>query len=253
VENRPPVTVVDFEAKSVASGSAESLSGSTAEVDKFCAPRVPVLRATRLDREISELYNEIKRMIARHTALPDDVSALATFWAISTWFKDILEVHPILVIAGLVHEASTLLILLQKLCYQPLLLAGFKRTDLTDFPGRTLLFAAPNFDNRSAALLGSLANPNFLLSVMGSVSKAAGPKAVYVGENSAIERIPYSVRIDVTVPPLAHDVVFRLAPEKIDDLQKRLLAYRTKNRNTLLRFLEFKPRGLALRVMKHSY
>jgi hypothetical protein len=56
-------TLAHYEAKSVASGSAENLSGSTAEV-KICTPRIPVPPATKPDCQTSELYSEIKRMIA---------------------------------------------------------------------------------------------------------------------------------------------------------------------------------------------
>jgi hypothetical protein len=56
-------TLAHSEAKSVASGSAENLSGSTVEV-KVCTPRIPVPPPTKPDCQTSELYSEIKRMIA---------------------------------------------------------------------------------------------------------------------------------------------------------------------------------------------
>ena len=56
-------TLAHFEAKSVASGSAENLSGSTAEV-KVCTPRISVPPPTKPDCQTSELCSEIKRMIA---------------------------------------------------------------------------------------------------------------------------------------------------------------------------------------------
>jgi len=56
-------TLAHFEAKSVASGSAENLSGSTAEV-KVCTTRIPVPPPTKPECQTSELYSEIKRMIA---------------------------------------------------------------------------------------------------------------------------------------------------------------------------------------------
>ena len=52
---------------------------------------------------------------------------------------------------------------LNDLCDSPILLAGFRRGDLKDLRGCTLLISEPNLDNRTAALLGNLTNRNFLL------------------------------------------------------------------------------------------
>ena len=113
--------------------------------------------------EMSELHTQIKRMIAGRTSLPDNVSAMVAFWAFSTWFEEAFPVLPRLVITGPAHEAMVVLRVLRDLCRTPTLLAGFRRADLKDLNGRTLLISEPNLDNRTAALLGNLTNRDFVL------------------------------------------------------------------------------------------
>ena len=129
LEGRSPAglvgpTLADFEAKSAASGSAENLSGSITEVNKDCTPRVSVLAPTKPDQQTSELYADIKRMIARSTFLPEGGSALVAFWAMSTWFRAVLQVFPILLVSGPAFEANRVLNVLNDLCYAPALLAA---------------------------------------------------------------------------------------------------------------------------------
>src|ERR1700679_1599016 len=51
-----------------------------------------------------EIYRGVKKIIARQTHLPDGVTALGAFWVISTWFQDVLNLAPCLVITGPAHE-----------------------------------------------------------------------------------------------------------------------------------------------------
>jgi hypothetical protein len=249
LEDRSPDRLADptpahSEAKSVASGSSENLSGSTAEVNEVCASRIPVPPPTKPDRQTGELYGEIKGMIARGTRLPDSVCALVAFWAISTWFPDALQVFPILAISGPSHEATNVLDVLRDLCLAPVLLASFKGGDLKDLDGFTLLIAEP-LDNRTAALLGNLTNRNFCFVADRSCVPGAGSRAVYLGENPAIRRIQHSIYIDATVPALAHDAVAdRSTREEIDGVRNRILAYR-KRHLARVKSLEFNPRGLS--------
>jgi hypothetical protein len=236
-------TLTDLEAKSVASGSTENLSCSP-EVNKVWTPRIPTPPQTRPDSQTRELYNEIKQLVARRTLLPDEESALVAFWAISTWFREVLQVFPILAISGPAHEAISVLNVLQDLCDAPILLAGFKRGDLKDLRGYTLLISDPHLDNRTAALLGNLTNRNFLLVEERSFLPGAGSKAVYIGEDSAIKKIQNSIHIHA-LPALDYDAVpDRPAREEIDAVRKRILRYRTKNLDKV-RPLEFNPRGLS--------
>jgi hypothetical protein len=198
------------------------------------------------DHETLELHAEMKRMIARRTFLPDPVSALVAFWATSTWFQEAYTVLPCLVITGPAHEATAILRVLNELCYSPILLAGFKRGNLRDLNRcGTLLISEQNLDARSAALLGNLMNRDFVVVEQGSYLYCASSAAVYIGEDSAIQKIQNSIFIDATVPALAREAVAdRSAPAEIDAVRKRIIAYRTKNLDKV-RSLEFNPRGLS--------
>jgi hypothetical protein len=193
-----------------------------------------------------ELHTQFKRMIAGRTSLPDNVSAIVAFWAISTWFQETFPVIPFLVIPGPAHEAMVVLRVLRDLCRNPTLLAGFRRADLKDLNGHlTLLISEPNLDNRTAALLGNLTNRDFILLEQGSYLYCAGSRAVYIGEDPAIQRIQHSLYIDAAARPLAKppDPSWSL-PGTIDKLRLRTLEYRDRNMEEA-RCLTFNPCGLS--------
>lgn len=185
-------------------------------------------------------------MIAGRTRLPDSVSALVAFWAISTWFLEALTVFPLLVISGPAHEAMVVLDVLNDICWAPTRLAGFRRADLKELWGyQTLLISEPNLDNRTAALLGNLTNRHFILIEDRSYLHGAGSRAVYIGEDPAIKRIQHSLYIDVTTP--AHvdpPIPSQSRQETIDSLRDHLSNYRDRNLGKV-RSLVFHPRGLS--------
>jgi hypothetical protein len=237
-------TVVGFQANSDGSDPAENLFGATTEANEVRTPGIP--SPTRPDRETSELYTEIKRIIAHRTRLPDRVSALVAFWGISTWFQDVFTVLPCLLITGPAHEAMVILRVLHELCCAPILLAGFKRADLKDLGRyRTLLISEQNLDARTAAVLGNLTNRGFAVVEQGSYLYCANSKAVYIGEDPAVKRIQHSIYIDATVPALADSPVpGQPPPETIDAIRNRILEYRTRNLDKV-RPLEFNPCELS--------
>jgi hypothetical protein len=116
---------------------------------------------TKLDHDAFELYTEVRRLITRRTGLSDDDGELVAFWVLSTWFQRVLQVFPLLAISGPAHEAIRLLHVLHGLCDSPILLASFKKADLKDLGGYTLLISEPHLDNRTAALLGNLTHRFF--------------------------------------------------------------------------------------------
>jgi hypothetical protein len=235
-------TLGDFEGKSVASGSADNLSGSTAEVSKVSTVRLPVPDAAKPDYQTSELYTDIKRMIARSTSLAEGDSALVAFWAMSTWFRDALQVFPILLVSGPAFDANSVLTVLNDLCLSPRLLAGFSRADLKDLRGATFLLGAPHLDKRTIALLGNLTDRRFCFADQGDLLPFAASRALHIGEDSAIGKIPHSIHVHA--PPALNAVAHRSLPAEIDGLRKRILAYQTKHLGKV-RSLEFNPRGLS--------
>lgn len=123
-------------------------------------------------------------------------------------------------------------------------MAGFRRRDLADLHGATQLISEPTLDNRTAALFGNLTNRKFLLVDKGSLSGCAGSRAVYIGENSAIVKIPHSIHVHAAPAVAQGAVVHRSLPAEIDGLRKRIVGYQTKHLDKV-RSLDFNPRGLS--------
>jgi hypothetical protein len=233
-------------ADSVESVPVGNVVEANAEVNEGLGSGTHPPSSAKPDSETGELHTQLKRMIASRTRLPDSVSALVAFWAISTWFQEALTIFPCLVISGPAHEAMVILSVLRDLCRTPTLLAGFKRADLRDFNGyRTLLISEPNLDNRTAAVLGNLTNRDFILVEQGHYLHCAGSRAVYVGEDPSIKKIQHSLYIDATTPQ--HNdppVPGQSLPGTIDSLRNRILDYRNRNLNKVSH-LEFNPGGLS--------
>jgi hypothetical protein len=225
---------------------ADDANGINAQRSEICTPDPPAAQPFEPDSETGELHSQIKQVIAGRTRLPDTVSALVAFWAISTWFQEAFTIFPALVIHGPAHDATVLLRVLRDLCHTPTLLAGFKRGDLRDLTGhRTLLISEPNLDNRTAALLGNLTNRDFMLVEQGSYFRCAGARAIYIGEDLAIKRILHSLYIDATTPPhVDRPIASQALSGTIDSLRNRILEYRNKNLSKVSS-LEFDPCGLS--------
>jgi hypothetical protein len=240
-------TMAGSQVDNVGSDPAENVFGATTVASDVRTAGIPLPAPTTLDDEISQLNTELKRILCRRTLLPDSVSALVAFWAISTWFQEAFTVFPCLVITGPAHEAMVVLRVLNELCYAPILLAGFKRSDLKDINRyRTLLISEQNLDARTAALLGNLTNRGFALVDQGYYLYCANSKAVYIGDDPAIKPVQHSIYIDATVPARTDGrVPGQPTPETIDAIRNRILEYRSRNLEKV-RLLEFNPAGLSL-------
>jgi hypothetical protein len=176
--------------------------------------------------------------------LSDADVAISAFWVISTWFQEALTVLPCLVITGPPHEATELLRVLGDLCRGSLLLAGFRRGDLKEVCGRTLLISDPHLSNQTAALLGNLTNRGFMIVEQRSYLYCHSSNAVYIGDDPTVKRIQHAIYIDVTSPlnPVNTPPPERV-PRDIEYLTGHLTEYRKINLDQVRR-LEFKPTGM---------
>lgn len=93
-----------------------------------------------------------------------------------------------------------LLRLLKDLCRRVGLVAEFKKGDLKDlnFTFNTVLISAPNLDNRTAALLGNLTNPGFILVDQRTYIQSNALRAIYIGEDQAIKPIQHSIQVNIS-------------------------------------------------------
>jgi hypothetical protein len=228
------------------STQAENADRPHAQTTTAVSPETPPLPGPNPE-VIRKLFTWIRRSVAVQTHLPDSLSALVTFWIISTWFLDALTVLPCLVFTGPTHEAMLLLRVLNDFSCNPVLLPRFSEADLKAISGyRTLLISEPHLNNRTADLLGNLTNRGFLLVEQGYLVHRASPKAVYIGEDPTINRIQHSIYINVAAPPNAAPLIRHQGMRQtIDNLRSHLRQYREHNLEQVRR-LEFNPRGLSL-------
>jgi hypothetical protein len=184
------------------------------------------------------------KMIVAQTQLPEDVAELVAFWAISTWFQEALTIIPCLVITGPAHEAMVLLSMLMNLCCGAGLVAEFRRADLKVLNLYTALISAPSLDNRAAALLGNLTNPGFMIVDQGYYLRCASSRAIYIGEDSLINKIQHSIYINVTRTAAEPPSSAEWLQSSLTAIPEHLEHYRKKNVEQVRRSA-FAPSGVA--------
>ena len=194
----------------------------------------------------AQIFSWMTKMIVAQTQLPKDVAELVAFWAISTWFQEALTIFPCLVITGPAHEAMVLLRILKNLCRGAGLVAEFRRADLKDlnFNFHTVLISAPNLDNRAAALLGNMTNPEFIIVDQRSYLRCASSRAIYIGEDSLIKKIQHSIHINVTRTAAQPPTSAEWLQSSLSAIPEHLEHYRKKNVEQVRRSA-FAPSGVA--------
>jgi hypothetical protein len=172
----------------------------------------------------------IHQCLLAKTRLQKDAAALVVFLVISTWFIDTLTVLPCLVLTGSAHEARRVLHMLKHFCRKPVLLAGFRRSDLNALHSySTLLISEPHLDKRTANLIGCLTDSKS--SVVRGSSLDSYPKsvAIYAGENPATHTIESAIRIHFPLSNTASPEDPEWLNAAIDLLPAHLDRYREEN------------------------
>ena len=180
-----------------------------------------------------ELFTQMKLVIAEQTGLSDQVSALLTFWAFSTWFSESLSLAPRLVITGWAPEGELILRTLRIFCYHPLLMAGLTAANLEQVPWDlrlTLLVSEPNLDKRMALLLDCSTCRGYQSIREGRPHDYFGPKAIYLGADLPATSMINSVHINAsdTVKGESHRAS-HLSDDMIQHFQDQLFGYRVNN------------------------
>ncbi len=182
-----------------------------------------------------EIFIRLQHAIAGQASLPEQTSALLTFWAMGTWFADSLPVAPGLAIIGPEFEGDLVLRTLRNFCRFPLLLAGadvtsLQRVDLRPTP--TLLIYGPNTTKQMATILGCATSRGYMVRDGGGYKDFYGPKAIYVGQEVSIDRMPrcsLQVRLQPTSLASATQHSALVTEAFVQDLRNQLLRYRCKN------------------------
>jgi len=224
----PPVTTPETglpgPAAAAVSGDAETAQPSETAGEPAEEPLPPPRVATA-----PELITWIKLSLLALTNLIGYAAELIAFWVISTRFRTALTVCPCLVITGPAHDASRVLHVLKALCFRSALLAGFRRSHLKTLSFySTILISEPHLDKRTAALLSSLTDREFLVvegRYTGCYSKSA---AIYTGEDPETPRIQNALHIHLAPTNAERSASPPRLREMMEYLPVHLEQYRSK-------------------------
>jgi hypothetical protein len=227
----------------VAEGTGDAEMANTSEI--LPAPEEAPLPPPRVATAV-ELFTWITRCFLAQTLLLVDAAELIAFWAISTWFQDVLTVFPCLAITGRAHDAMVVLSILQGFCRMPLLVADFRKGDLVTLRHncRTVLISEPNLNTRSAALLGNLTNRGFQVVADGCATDFSMSRAIYLGENPATHKIQNSMHIHISPTNAAPPA----PPQGLREMTKRIPVHLDQYRNKNLSSVQHRtwvPYGLS--------
>jgi hypothetical protein len=186
------------------------------------------------------LFAAIGDLFQHHLDLPERESNLLACFSISTWLADRLPTAPSLALSGPEQELGIdVLRLLSCVCRHPLMLAEVTPSGFRSLPmalGLTLLLnqqdLKPNLQRlfRASNYRGLLMPGN-----RGSVVDLYGPKAIFCGNDAAVDTLSGGViRISVTPSQLQSSALTEQVQNEIaDSFQPRLLLYRLKNSGKL--------------------
>ena len=221
-----------------AEGSESSIQAIVERAESVRSPlnATPVPTGTTPYGTTDELVTRLQEAIAAQTFLPIQTSSLLTYWTISTWFSDGLSLAPGLVIVAPEFEGDRVLRTLRSFCRYPLMLtraevSSLKKVNWCTTP--TLLFYDPHVTKQMTTILGCTTSRGYMVGDADGYKDCYGPKAIYVGEEVSVDRIPRSslqVRLQPTAPASsATQHSLPLTEAAVQDLQNQLLRYRLKN------------------------
>ena len=218
----------------VASAIHEMAARAKYERDPWKQMPVPTMREAY--GTTGNLFARIKQTIGEQTHLSDKDSALLTFWALSTWFQDVLPLAPGLAVSGWAHEGEVVLRTLRAFCYHPILIAGMTSATLNDIDWDrkpTLLISEPALSKRMAALLGTSTCRGYLArrKVDGFLNCALdlySSKAIYLGEDPPLESmLQHYLHINASLSPGVESLRAVPLSEKVtQSFQNQLLDFR---------------------------
>ena len=233
-ENKYP-TFQDFLVP-VEAGHESSLEGILERGKALCSPTrgIPLPVRNEPCGTTSELFTQVRKAILEQTSLSNQVSALLTYWCLSTWFTNSLEIAPCLVITGSSFEGDVVLRTLKTFCRFAFLMAGVTSADLKKInwiARPTLLLFDPNLTKQMAALLACSTSPGYMVNTTKGYLDYFGPKAIYLGENLPTHPIPpSSIHVNATAMSKVGQGYGRpLSDSIVQSFQNRLFDYRLKN------------------------
>lgn len=210
----------------------------------FEAPElVPSLyRAMRLPSKCTDygsargLFAGITDLFKHHLDLPERESSLLAYFSINTWLADRLPTAPSLSISGPEQELGIdVLRLLSCVCRHPLMLAEVTPGGFRSLPmplGLTLLLNQEDLKpNLQRLFRASSYRGLHLPGNRGSVVDLYGPKAIFCGNDAAVDTLGGGVIHISAAPSILQSCALdeRVQNEIANHFQPRLLMYRLKN------------------------
>jgi hypothetical protein len=221
----------------VEEGSEASLREIIRRADFVRAPSqaTPVPTGSARYGSTAELFRRVQNAIAEQALLPEETSALLTYWTFSTWFADGLPIAPGLSIVAPAFEGDLALRALRNVCRCPLMLAGadvasWRRVDWRSTP--TLLFFGPNITKQMSMILGCATSRGYLVGDAGEHKDFFGPKATYLGPEVTPDRMPrcsLQVRMQPTSLVPGTQQSAPVTESLLQDLRNQLQRYRLHN------------------------
>jgi hypothetical protein len=142
---------------------------------------------------ISQLFADVRSAISTETNLSREVNSLLTYWAISTWFTEVMPLAPNLTISGDRHIGDLLLRALNYVCRNALLLSGGSYSSLLKIQLQmkaTILIHQPDPTAKVVALIDCATRQGYLIPSLDGWIDLFGAKAIYVGANPNPDRMP---------------------------------------------------------------
>jgi len=208
------------------------------------APELPpsLYRATRFPSRCHDydsargLFAAIADLFKHHLDLPERESSLLACFSISSWLAESLPTAPSLTISGPDQELGIdVLRLLSCICRHPLMLAEVTPGGFRSLPMQLSLTLLLNQEELRPTMQRLLRASSYrglhLPGNRGSVVDLYGPKAIFCGNDAALDILDGGViHISATPSQLQSSALDEQLHNKIaKDFQPRLLMYRLKN------------------------
>jgi hypothetical protein len=216
-------------------GSQTILKEIIQRADDVRAPSqaIPVPTGSARYGSTFELFNRLQDAITKQALVPEETSALLTFWTLSTWFADGLSIAPGLSIVAPEFERDLVLRALRHFSHYPMMLTRADISSLQKLNWHTpctALFYDPHISKQMVTTLGSASARGYLINVGGMYKDFYGPKAIYLGAEVSADRIPRrSVQVRLQPMPAGTQRSAPLSEAAVQDLQNQLQRYRLKN------------------------
>lgn len=173
-----------------------------------------------------ELVNKMKQFFSKFADLEEASANILIGFTLATWFVDCFEIAPVLHLFGPEHDVSTVLRLLNCVCYHPVLLADLGLMALRSLPAGlrvTLLINQADLAPKVERALLTSTRRSFHLATGNQPMNIFGAQALYC------DSLGGQVGLNVSINPARRQLPRLTEIEEraaADEFQARLLAYR---------------------------